>query len=112
MSTEPVIKFSNEDSKARSRTSITKNIHNLVELSKSVTKSSESSDLFANCIKNFAAAGQTVELAHEKYKKIEIISTQLNYQLEAIKSDCESLQEICKQIDSIQKKSKRHKQQN
>ena len=102
MSVEPVIKFSNEESKANIRAKIGQNLLNIIELTKSTVKSSESSELFRTCIKNFAASETLIENTCEKYNKIDIISTQLNYQVDAIKKDCDLLNDIKLKIDAIQ----------
>lgn len=102
---EPVIKFSNEESKAAIRYKIAQNLLNLIELTRSTVKSSESSELFKNCFKNFTANDSTIENSCDKLKKIEIIANQLNYQVETLQSDCILLKEVAKQIDSIQKKN-------
>ena len=103
MSSEPTIKFSNEESKAIIRFKISQNLINLIELTKSTVKSSESSDLFKNCFKNFVANEDFILNSSDKLKRIEIISNQLNYQLESIKSDCEQIKEVKNQIENIQK---------
>jgi hypothetical protein len=103
MSKEPIIKFSNEESKANLRYKIGQNLISLIDLTKSTIKSSETNELFRNCLKNFVANESLIESTCEKFKKIDIISTQLNYQVDAIHKDCELIQEVCKQIDSVQK---------
>jgi hypothetical protein len=103
--TEPAIKFSNEESKTNIKNKIEQNLINLIDLTKSVIKSSETHELFKNCFKNFTANEAVLEQSCDKLKKIEIISNQLNYQVTAIQSDCDLVQEVCKQIDSIQKKN-------
>ena len=103
MSAEPVIKFSNEETKANIRSKIGQNTLNLIELTRSTVKSSESNDLFKNCLKNFVTNETLIENSCEKYKKIEIIATQLNYQVEAIKKDCDLLQDINSRIATLQK---------
>jgi hypothetical protein len=103
MSKEPIIKFSNEESKANLRYKVGQNLINLIDLTKSTIKSSETNELFRNCLKNFVANESLIENTCEKLKKIDIISTQLNYQVDAINKDCQLIQEVCKQIDSIQK---------
>lgn len=108
---EPVIKFSNEESKANIRSKIAQNLLNLIELTRSTVKSSESSDLFRSCFKNFTTNDQFIDASCDKFKKIEIIANQLNYQVETIQSDCNLLKEVSKQIDSIQKKSNHYEQQ-
>ena len=57
------------------------------------------------------ANDQTIENSCDKFQKIEIISNQLNYQVDSITSDLNTLGEISKQIDSIQKKTKHYYQQ-
>jgi len=109
MSSEPNIKFSNEESKASIKYKIESNLVNLIELTKSTVKSSETSELFKNCFKNFVANEFIIEQSCDKFKKIEIIASQLNYQVNAIKADCELYQEVCKQTDSIQKKDNHYK---
>ena len=103
---EPPIKFSNEESKAQIRAKLSQNFLNLVDLTKSTLASSESSDLFRNCFKNFISNEKIIESTCEKVKKIEIISKQLNFQVDAIKKDCDLLPEICDQINYIQNKTK------
>lgn len=105
---EPVIKFSNEESKANIRNRISQNLSNLVDLTKSTIKSSESSDLFKTCFKNFISNESAIDQGCEKFKKVEIVSSQLNLQVSQVKKDCELLSEICKQIDSIQKKKEHY----
>ena len=78
---EPVIKFSNEESKAQIRNKIAQNLVNLIDLTRSSIKSSESSNLFKTCFKNFAANDPIIESSCDKFKKIEIIANQLNYQV-------------------------------
>jgi hypothetical protein len=101
MSAEPVIKFSNEESKALIRSKIGQNLLNLIELTKSTVKSSQSSELFKQSIKSFVANENLIENSCDKFKKVEIISTQLNYQVEAIKEDCHLFKEINTRINSI-----------
>lgn len=104
-SSEPTIKFSNQESISNLKAKVGQNVLNLVELTRSVVKSSDTSEQFRNCIRNFTANEATIEQSFEKYKKINIISNQLNDQVDQLHKDCESLGEICKQIDSIQKKT-------
>lgn len=101
---DPVIKFSNEESKANIRYKLAQNLVNLIELTKSTVKSSESSELFRNCFKNFIPNEQILEASGEHLNKIEIISSQLNYQVQTLHTECDLLKEICNQIDSIQRK--------
>jgi len=108
---EPIIKFSNEESKANIRNKIAQNLLNLIELTNSTVKSSESRELFRSCFKSFVANDQTIENSCDKFQKIEIISNQLNYQVDSITSDLNTLGEISKQIDSIQKKTKHYNKQ-
>jgi hypothetical protein len=107
--TEPVIKFSNEESKTNIKNKIEQNLNNLIELTKSVIKGSESNDLFKSCFKSFVGNETLIEQSCDKFKKIDIISSQLNFQASAIQADCELIEEVCKQIDSIQKKDKHYK---
>lgn len=108
---EPVIKFSNEETKASIKNKIAQNLGNLIDLTKSTIKSSETQELFKASIKNFVANETTIEQSCEKFKKIQIVSSQLNYQVDQIKSDVELLKEVCKQIDSIQKKNEHYVRQ-
>jgi hypothetical protein len=101
---EPKIQFSNEESKSSIRYKLGQSLTNLIELTKSTVKHSESSELFKTCVKNFAQNDTAIENSCEKFKKIEIIATQLNYQVDTIISDCQLLKEVCEQIDSIQRK--------
>lgn len=104
---EPIaIKFSIEETKANLRSKIGQNLLNLIDLTKSTVKTSESSELFKQCFKQFTSTEQQIESTSDKLKKIEIISAQLNYQIEAIRDDCKQLKEICSQIGSIQQQNK------
>lgn len=105
---EPIIKFSNEESKAVIRSKILQNLNNLIDLTKSTIKCSEHQDLFKTCFKTFVANESLVEQSCNKFKKVEIISSQLNCQVDQIQADCELLKEVCKQIDSIQKKKEHY----
>jgi hypothetical protein len=102
---EPNIKFSNEESKANIRAKLGGNLLNLVDLTRSVVKSSESSELFRVCFKSYIAQEALIESGCENLKKAEIISQQLNFQVEAIKKDCNALKEICDQVNAIHNKN-------
>lgn len=101
---EPVINFSNEESKSSIRNKISNNLVNLIDLTKSTIKHSESNDLFKSCIKTFVANESIIEQSCEKFKKVQIVSNQLNYQASQIQQDVELLKEVCNQIESVQKK--------
>jgi hypothetical protein len=101
---EPNIKFSNEESKANIRAKLNGNLLNLVDLTRSIVRSSESNELFRACFKTYLANEPLIESGCEKLKKVEIISQQLNLQVEAIKKDCQSLTEVCDQINAIHNK--------
>ena len=103
-SQEPKIKFNNEESKAQIRYKLGQNLLNLVDLTRSVVKSSESSELFKTCFRTYLANEPLIESTCDKLNKIEIISKQLNFQADAIKRDCELLKEVCDRINSIQTK--------
>lgn len=105
---EPVIKFSNEESKASIKYKIIQSLGNLYELSRSTIKASESSDLFKGCFKKFVANESSIEQSCDKFKKVEIVAQQLNFQASQIQKDCDLLKEVCKQIDSVQKKSEHY----
>ena len=105
---EPVIKFSNEESKLSIKYKISQNLSNLIDLTKSTIKSSESSDLFKSCFKNFVNNESIIEQSCDKLKKVEIVANQLNFQVNQIQKDCDSLKEVCKQIDSVQKKQEHY----
>lgn len=96
------IKFSIEETKANLRSKVGQSLLNLIDLTKSTVRTSESNELFRQCFKQFVANEQTIESSVDKFKKIEIISTQLNYQIEAISNDCAQLKEVSNQIASIQ----------
>lgn len=109
MSTEPVtIKFSIEETKANLKSKHNQTLVSLLDLARSTVRSSESHELFKNCFKSFTSIEQPIEAAGEKLKKIDIISTQLNYQVDAIRADCEQLKEICHQINSATSQKKSH----
>ena len=103
-SSEPAIKFSNEESKSAIRSKLTQNLCNLIELTKSSIKGSETHELFKTSFKTFAANESLIEQSCDKFKKIEIISNQLNCQVTQIQDDVRLIQELCRQIDSIQKR--------
>lgn len=103
------IKFSIEETKANLRAKISQNLNNLVELTRSTVRTSETNELFKQCFKQFVANEPAIEASVDKLKKVEIISTQLNYQIEAIHKDCEQLKDVSHQISSIQQLKKRSK---
>ena len=51
--TDPKIRFSNEESKSNIRSKLNQSLINLIDLTKSTIKSSESNDLFKSNIKQF-----------------------------------------------------------
>jgi hypothetical protein len=107
-SPETNIKFSNEQSKESLRLKIGQAVASLIDLSHSAVKTSESSDLFKTSIRNFTTNESIIENSCDKYKKVQIIAGQLNYQVDALKKDANELKEICRQIDSIQKKKENY----
>jgi hypothetical protein len=106
ISKEPVIKFSNEESKALIRSKLGQNLQNLIELTKSTIQSSESSDLFKNSFRAYLSHEKQIESTLDRVNKLEIISKQLNLQVEQIKKESGLLNEVCAQIKSIQNDKK------
>lgn len=105
MSAEPQIKFSNEESKANIRYKIAQNLLNIIDLTKSSIKSSNSNELFKKSFRKFVQNENLIDSTGDKLNKIEIVSSQLNFQVNKIKSDLELLKEISLQIDSIKHKN-------
>ncbi len=101
---EQLIKFSIEESKSAIRSKLSQNLSNLIDLTKSSIKGSETQDLFKSCFKAFSATESLIEQSCDKFKKIEIVSNQLNFQVSQIKDDVSQIDELCRQIDSIQKR--------
>lgn len=103
ITTEPEIKFSNEESKANVRARLAQNQLNLIELVNSLVDSSESSKLFRSTYKSFLSSESAyVEPTCDKLKKIQIVAEQLNCQVDAIKSSTSKLKELEDQIKLAQ----------
>jgi hypothetical protein len=103
MSTEPAphaIKFSIEETKENLKSKLSQSLLNLIELSKSTVRSSESQELFRQCIKSFALNESLIESSSDKLNKIEIISGILNYQVQTLEASCDQLKEITNQLTS------------
>jgi len=95
------INFSNEEAKAQVRDKIVQNISSLTSLTKSTIKSSKSNELFNACLKAFAATESNIDNTGDKLNRINIITSQLKFQAEAIQQNCASFKEICDQIHSF-----------
>ena len=105
------IRFSNEDSKAAIRAKISHNLVDLVELTRTIVKNSQSTDLFKSCFKSLLATEPAINNCCDRIAKIEIITTQLNYQVEAIRNDCAHLDEICQQVHTTIHSKQQQQQQ-
>lgn len=107
-STSPpiTVKFSIEETKANLRGKLCQNLNNLVDLTRSTVRTSETNELFKQCFKQFVAHEAAIDASVDKLKKVEIIATQLNYQIEAIGNDCDQLKDVAHQISSIQQQKK------
>ena len=97
------INFSNEEAKAVLRESISKNLNNLTQLTKTVCKSSKSNDLFQQTFKQYSTVETNIDNTGDRLNKINILTAQLRFQQEAIEQDCKSLKEICNQVNSLLK---------
>ena len=93
--------FSNEEAKSAIKEKIINSLNDLTSLSKIVIKTSKSQDLFHHSFKTFSAIDSNIENTGDKLNKINIITTQLKFQAEAIEADCEQFKEIQNQIKSI-----------
>jgi hypothetical protein len=93
--------FSNEEAKAVLRERILNSLNDLTVLSKNIVKSSKTTELFQHSFKTFSSTDSNIDNTGDKLNKINIITTQLNFQAEAIEADCKLFKEIQNQIGSI-----------
>ncbi len=95
------IRFSNEESKAAIRAKISHNLVDVAELTRAIVKNSHSTDLFKSAFRSLLATEPALNNCSDRIAKIEIIATQLNYQAEAIRADCQHFEEIRQRVDTI-----------
>lgn len=93
--------FTNEEAKAALKEQIIQNLNNLTGLTRNTIKTSRTTELFQNSLKNFSSTDTNIENTGDKLNKINIITAQLKFQAEAIESDCKLFKEISSQINSI-----------
>lgn len=93
--------FSNEEAKSAIKEKILTSFNDLTTLTKTIVKSSKTQELFNHSFKTFSSVDSNIDNSGDKLNKINIITTQLKFQAEAIVADCGIFQEIKSQIGSI-----------
>ena len=93
--------FSNDEAKSAIKEKILTSFNDLTTLTKTIVKSSKTQDLFQHSFKTYSSIDSNIENTGDKLNKINIITTQLKFQAEAIETDCNTFQEIQSQVASI-----------
>lgn len=93
--------FSNEEAKSAIKERILASFNDLTALTKTIVKSSKTQELFQHSFKTYSSTDSNIDNTGDKLNKINIITTQLKFQAEAIETDCNIFQEIQSQVASI-----------
>lgn len=93
----------NQETKSRLNEKISGNMNDLGSLARQIVRGSHSSDLLAQAAKNFAFQENTINNSLDTLKKMDMIKSQLEFQLAAVERSTITLDDIQDQLKTIQR---------
>ncbi|XP_014212135.1 BLOC-1-related complex subunit 7 [Copidosoma floridanum] len=91
------------ESKNRLADRIQVNINNISSLARQIQRGSKSNEILMNSARTFAQQEQGFENAEVNLKKLALISTHLEFQLNAIEECSAKLEEVTEQVRAMQR---------
>ncbi|XP_029038871.2 BLOC-1-related complex subunit 7 [Osmia bicornis bicornis] len=91
------------ESKMRLADRVQVNVNNIASLARQIQRGSKSSEMLMHSAKNFAQQEQGLETAENNLKKVALITTHLEYQMESINRSSVILEQVTEQIRAMQR---------
>ncbi|XP_012236039.1 BLOC-1-related complex subunit 7 [Linepithema humile] len=91
------------ESKMRLADRVQVNVNNIASLARQIQRGSKSSEILMHASRNFAQQENGLEMMESNLKKIALITTHLEYQMDAIDKNSAMLEEVTEQVRSMQR---------
>ncbi|XP_072752859.1 BLOC-1-related complex subunit 7 [Anoplolepis gracilipes] len=91
------------ESKMRLADRVQVNVNNIASLARQIQRGSKSSEILTHAAKNFAQQEHGLEMIESSLKKLALINTHLEYQMDAIDKNSAMLEEVTEQVRSMQR---------
>lgn len=91
------------ESKMRLADRVQVNVNNIASLARQIQRGSKSSEILMLSAKNFAQQEHGLQTAEARLKKLVLITTYLEYQIESIDKDAIILEEVTAKIRTMQR---------
>ncbi|XP_074643290.1 BLOC-1-related complex subunit 7-like [Tubulanus polymorphus] len=93
----------NQETKSRLSEKIQQNVNDISSLTRQMIRGSKTNELLAQAAKNFAFQETAINNSHETIKRMALITTQLQFQAEAIERSMEMMDNVQDQLKTIQR---------
>ncbi|XP_058799002.1 BLOC-1-related complex subunit 7 [Phymastichus coffea] len=91
------------ESKTRLADRVQVNINNIASLTRQIQRGSKSNEILMNSVRNFVQQDQVLHNVEANLKKLSLITTHLEYQLNAIDQSSAKLEEVTEQVRAMQR---------
>ncbi|CAK9814848.1 BLOC-1-related complex subunit 7 [Anthophora quadrimaculata] len=91
------------ESKMRLADRVQVNVNNIASLARQIQRGSKSSEILVHAAKNFAQQEHGLETMEANLKKICLVTTHLEYQMESINLSSVILEEVTEQVRAMQR---------
>lgn len=91
------------DSKMRLADRVQVNVNNIASLARQIQRGSKSSEILMHTAKSFAQQEHGLEVAETNLKKLMLIATQLEHQMESVDRSSVLLEEVTEQVRAMQR---------
>ncbi|KAG7209487.1 hypothetical protein KM043_015573 [Ampulex compressa] len=79
------------------------NVNNIASLARQIQRGSKSSEILMHSARNFAQQEHGLETAENNLKKLALVATHLEYQIEAIDRSAIILENVTEQVRAMQR---------
>lgn len=91
------------ESKMRLADRVQVNVNNIASLARQIQRGSKSGEILMHSAKNFAQQEHSLDSAESSLKKIALITTHLEYQMDSIQRCSVILEEVTEQVRAMQR---------
>ncbi|XP_018372546.1 PREDICTED: UPF0693 protein C10orf32 homolog [Trachymyrmex cornetzi] len=91
------------ESKMRLADRVQVNVNNIASLARQIQRGSRSNEILTHAARNFAQQEHGLEMIESNLKKLALIATHLEYQMDAIDKSSAILEEVTEQVRSMQR---------
>lgn len=91
------------ESKMRLADRVQVNVNNIASLARQIQRGSKSGEILMHSARNFAQQEHGLEAAETNLKKLALVATHLEYQMESINRNSMVLEEVTEQVRAMQR---------